>query len=54
MHLCQYLQAFQKRCLAALASLEAAKKLCKAEDDRLFATLCINEIIAALDKQPVC
>lgn len=50
---CYYLQAFQKRCLAALACMEIAQSLCKAEDDRLFATICMNKIVAVLDKQPV-
>lgn len=50
---CCYLQAFQKRCLAALACMEIAQSLCKAEDDRLFATICMNKIVAVLDKQLV-
>ncbi|KAL3135326.1 hypothetical protein ABBQ32_007519 [Trebouxia sp. C0010 RCD-2024] len=46
-------KAFQKRCLAALACMEIAQSLCKAEDDRLFATICMNKIVAVLDKQLV-
>ncbi|KAL3131226.1 hypothetical protein ABBQ38_000524 [Trebouxia sp. C0009 RCD-2024] len=48
----QVAEAFQKRCLAALACMEIAQSLCKAEDDRLFATICMNKIVAVLDKQP--
>ena len=46
-------QAFADIFVAALAKVETARRLCKYEDDRLFAALSIKEIIASLQGQPV-
>lgn len=51
---CLSLQAFANLFLSALSKVETAKRLCKYEDDRLFAALSIKEIVAVLQGQPVC